>query len=142
MRLSLCVLSLAVVVSACQSSSRALSVDTQPLDLQPPAASAIAGDMVSRFAEQTTGTSKRILVSADASAFGVAMTDAFKAWGYTITTNAKTELKPVEVAYGVDRIDGQVLAHLQTPSVGLSRGYSVTAGGAQPATPLSVEQRN
>jgi type IV secretion system protein TrbH len=141
-RSSICILLLVIMVSACQSSIHAASFDAQSLDLPPPAASAIAGDMVSRFAEQTPGTSKRVIVPPDGSAFGAALTDALKGWGYMITADAKTEPKPIELAYGVDRVDGQVLAHLQTSTVGLSRGYSVTSGGARPATPLSVEHRN
>jgi hypothetical protein len=133
--------SAAALLTACQSSTDALSYENGP-DLSPPAAGAIAGDMVSRFAEQTPGASKLLRIGEDASVFGTAMTSALKGWGYTIAPAGTKDGKPIELAYGVERIDGQVLAHVETPTLAIARGYTATLTGAEPATPLSVIQRN
>lgn len=142
MKRFLCLLAVMILVTACQSSTDTLSSAKDPPDLAGPAASAIAGDMVSRLAEQTPGASKSVKLPTDPSVFGSAMTAALNGWGYAISTDAKATPKPTELAYGIDHLDGQVLAHIETPSLALSRGYTVTATGATAATPLSVMRRD
>ncbi len=133
------------LLSACQTADDALSTDTTPTAISGPAASAIAGDMASRLAEQIgPAGSTTIKMDKGASEFAVALEAALKGWGYSVVTDGKVakEIKPVELVYGIDSVDGQVLARLSTPSIALGRAYTTTPGGATPASPLSIMQRN
>ena len=135
----------AVSLSGCQTAEDGLTTGTTPTTLTGPAASAIAGDMASRLAEQIgpAGTTT-IKMEKDSSDFATALEAALKGWGYTVVTDGKAgkDVKPVELAYSIDGGDGQVLARLSTPSIALGRAYTATAAGAVPASPLSIMQRN
>lgn len=70
-----------------------------------------------------------------------------KGWGFAIVTDdkcagAKDAPKPVELAYSIAAVDGQVLARLSTDTMSLGRAYSVSNGVATPASPLSLMKRN
>jgi len=135
----------AALLSACQSTDDTLTVNPAPTTISGPAASAIAGDMASRLAEQVgPAGSTTIKMDKGTSEFAVALEAALKGWGYTIITDGKVEksVKPIELAYAIDSIDGQVLARLSTPSLALGRAYTAAPGGAAPASPLSIMQRN
>ncbi|WP_085026299.1 conjugal transfer protein TrbH [Ensifer aridi] len=135
----------AAILSGCQTAEDGLTTGTTPITLTGPAASAIAGDMASRLAEQIApaGTTT-IKMEKDSSDFATALEAALKGWGYTVVTDGKVgkDIKPVELAYSIDGVDGQVLARLSTPSIALGRAYTATAAGATPASPLSIMQRN
>lgn len=135
----------AALASGCQSTDEALTTSTTPVAVTGPAASAIAGDMASRLAEQIgpAGTTS-IKMDNDKTEYATALEAALKGWGYTVITDGKVakDQKPVEISYSLDSFDGQLLAHLGTPSVALGRTYSVTGAGATPSSPLSVMQRN
>ena len=101
--------------------------------------------MASRLAEQIgpAGTTT-IKMEKDSTDFATALEAALKGWGYTVITDGKAgkDVKPVELAYSIDGVDGQVLARLSTPSIALGRAYTATPAGAVPASPLSIMQRN
>lgn len=132
-------------LAGCQTAEDGLTTSSTPVALTGPAASAIAGDMASRLAEQIGPAGTTILeMEKDSSHFAVALEAALKGWGYTVITDGKVgkDVKPVELAYSIDGADGQVFARLSTPSVALGRAYSTSAAGATPASPLSILQRN
>jgi len=132
-------------LSGCQTADDALTTNSNPIAVDGPAASAIAGDMASRLAEQIgpSGTTT-IKMDKDGSQYAVALEAALKGWGYTVITDGKIakDQKPVELAWSIDSFNGQVLARLTTPSIALGRAYMPTTAGATPASPLSVMQRN
>ncbi|MCO5966114.1 conjugal transfer protein TrbH [Sinorhizobium meliloti] len=133
------------LLSGCQTTDDELDTSSSPVPVSGPAASAIAGDMASRLAEQIGPAGKTIIkMKNDKSEFATALEAALKGWGYTVITDGKVgkDVKPVEVAYWIDGVDGQVLARLSTPSVALGRAYTATPAGAVPASPLSIMQRN
>ncbi|MDH4440758.1 MAG: conjugal transfer protein TrbH [Rhizobium sp.] len=136
----------AALLSSCQTADDALTTSSTPVAVTGPAASAIAGDMASRLAEQIgpAGSTTTIRMDKDASEFAVALEAALKGWGYTVITGGKVakDLKPVELAYAIEGFGGQVLVQVSTPSIALGRAYTPTEAGATPASPLSIMQRN
>lgn len=135
----------ATLISGCQTAEDGLTTSSTPVAVTGPAASAIAGDMANRLAEQIGPAGATTLkMDKDSSDFAIALEAALKGWGYTVITDGKVakDVKPVELAYSVDGVDGQLLARLSTPSVALGRAYTATADGATPASPLSIMQRN
>lgn len=135
----------ATLISGCQTAEDGLTTSSTPVAVTGPAASAIAGDMASRLAEQIGPAGATTLkMDKDSSDFATALEAALKGWGYTVITDGKVakDVKPVELTYSVDGVDGQLLARLSTPSIALGRAYTATADGATPASPLSIMQRN
>ncbi|MBF2714035.1 conjugal transfer protein TrbH [Agrobacterium vitis] len=135
---------LAALLSGCQSTAtEGLVSSTAPPEISGPAASAIAGDMVSRLAEQIGPGKATVALKVDASPFGQALEAALKGWGYAVITDQKTDsgTTVISLAYVILAVDGQVLARLSTNSVELGRAYSVTANGATPASALSIMRR-
>ncbi|MFG1428849.1 conjugal transfer protein TrbH [Roseixanthobacter glucoisosaccharinicivorans] len=119
-----------------------LVASSAPPDLSGAAASAIAGDMVTKFAEQVGPGSGTIVLKPDGSPFGQALETSLKSWGYAVATDQKTGgEKAIPLAYVIQSYEGQVLARLSTASVELGRAYATTAAGASPTSPLSVMQR-
>ncbi|WP_026621622.1 type IV secretion system protein TrbH (plasmid) [Ensifer sp. WSM1721] len=136
--------SLTVAAAGCQSTSAVgLVASDAPLDVSGPAASAIAGDMVSRLAEQIGPGTATVVLKQDASPFGQALEAALKGWGYSIVTDQKTDDKSnlVPISYVLQPYENQVLARLSTSTVEIGRAYVVTATGATPASPLSVMRK-
>jgi hypothetical protein len=135
----------ASLLSGCQTAEDGLTTSSTPVAVTGPAASAIAGDMASRLAEQIGPAGATTLkMQKDSSDFAAALEAALKGWGYTVITDGKVakDVKPVELAYSIDGADGQLLARLSTPSIALGRAYTATADGATAASPLSIMQRN
>ncbi len=135
----------AALLAGCQSTDETLSISSTQVAVTGPAAGAIAGDMASQLAEQMgLAATTTIKMEEDTSDFAVALEAALRGWGYKVITDEKVakDVKPVELAYSLDGVDGQVLARVWTPSVALSRAYTATAAGATPASPLSRMQRN
>ncbi|MGO4139372.1 conjugal transfer protein TrbH [Rhizobium leguminosarum] len=134
------------LLSSCQTADDALTTSSTPVAVTGPAASAIAGDMASRLAEQVgpAGATTTIKMETDPSEFATALKAALKGWGYTVVTDGKVakDVKPVELAYAIEGFDGEVLVQVTTPSIALGRAYTPTAAGATPASPLSIMQRN
>ncbi|MEH7839749.1 conjugal transfer protein TrbH [Rhizobium laguerreae] len=134
------------LLSGCQTADDALTTSSTPVAVTGPAASAIAGDMASRLAEQIgpAGATTTIKMETDASEFASALEAALKGRGYTVVRDGKVakDIKPVELAYAIEGIDGQLLARVSTPSIALGRAYTPTTAGATPASPLSIMQRN
>ncbi|MEH2703033.1 MULTISPECIES: conjugal transfer protein TrbH [Rhizobium] len=134
------------LLSGCQTGDDALTTSPTPVAVTGLAASAIAGDMASRLAEQIgpAGATTTIEMEKDTSEFATALEAALKGWGYTVVTDGKVakDVKPVELAYAIEGFDGQVLVQVSTPSLALGRAYMPTAAGAVPASPLSIMQRN
>ncbi|WP_320202041.1 conjugal transfer protein TrbH (plasmid) [Agrobacterium sp. rho-13.3] len=136
--------SLAALVSGCQSTgTEGLDSSTAPPEISGPAASAIAGDMVSHLAEQIGPGKATVALKTDTSPFGQALEAALKGWGYAVVTDQKTDsgATVIPLAYVILTVDGQVLARLSTNSVDLGRAYFVTASGATPASALSLMRR-
>ncbi len=134
---------LGLPLAGCASfGSGALVASSAPPDLSGPAASAIAGDMVTKFAEQVGPGTGTIILKSDGSSFGQALVTSLKSWGYAVATDQKTGgEKTSPLAYVIESYNGQVLARLSTGSVELGRAYAATAAGASPTSPLSVMQR-
>ncbi|MBY3252187.1 conjugal transfer protein TrbH [Rhizobium laguerreae] len=136
----------AALLSGCQTADDALTTSSTPVAVTGPAASAIAGDMASRLAEQIgpAGATTTIKMKKDTSDFATALEAALKGWGYTVVANGKIakDVKPIELSYSIEGFDGQVLARLSTSSIALGRAYTPTAAGAVPASSLSIMQRN
>jgi hypothetical protein len=131
-------------LTGCQTDTDDLTTSATPSELSEAASSAIAGDMVSRFAEQLGPGTATIVLKEDASPSGQALAAALKGWGYAIATDQKVDEKKtiIQLAYMIDGFEGQALARLSTNKVELARAYSTTATGASPASPLSVMQRD
>ncbi len=134
-------------LSGCQIATDGLSTTAAPAEITGPAAGAIAGDMAGRFAEQAGSTTTPIKLHKDTSEYSVALEAALKGWGFAVVTDdnnagAKDSIKPVELAYSIAAVDGQVLARLSTDTMSLGRAYSVSNGIATPASPLSLMKRN
>lgn len=132
------------LLSGCQSmGTDGLVASNAPAEISGPAASAIAGDMVSRLAEQIGPGKATVALKPDASPFGHALEAALKGWGYAVVTNQKTDsgTKIIPLAYVIVPFDGQVLARLSTDNVELGRAYTVTSSGATPASALSLMRR-
>ncbi|MGV1768330.1 conjugal transfer protein TrbH [Rhizobium rhizogenes] len=135
---------LAILLSGCQSmDSGALVTSAAPPNISGPAAGAIAGDMVSRLAEQIGQGNATVVLRQDGSPFGQALEAALKGWDYAVVTDQKTDsgATVVPLSYVILPYDGQVLARLSTSSVELSRAYTVTTSGATPASALSLMRR-
>lgn len=145
MRILLVTVITAALLSGCQTADDGVATGSTPTAVTGPAAGAIAGDMASRLAEQIgpAGTTT-LKMEKDSSEFATALEAALKGWGYTVITDSKIgkDVKPIELAYSIDAVDGQVLARLSTPSVALGRAYTTSTAGAAPASPLSIMQRN
>lgn len=146
MRTLVAFLAAAALLSGCQTHDEALTTSSTPVAVTGPAASAIAGDMASRLAEQIGpgGGTTTIAMENNKSEFATALEAALKGWGYRVVTDGKVakDAKPVELAYAIEGFDGQILARVSTSSIALSRAYTPSAAGAAPASPLSIMQRN
>jgi hypothetical protein len=145
MRSAIFPLVFAIALAGCQATDDALTTESTPSVITGPAASAIAGDMASRLAEQMGPAAKvPIKMDKDSSEFSTALEAALKGWGFAVITDGKVDksVKPIELAYSIDSADGQILARLWTPSVAISRVYAPTAAGAEPVSPLSKMQMN
>jgi len=135
---------LAILLSGCQSmDTGGLATSAAPAEVSGPAAGAIAGDMVSRLAEQIGQGKATVALKQDGSPFGQAIEAALKGWGYAVVTDQKTDSRAVVIplAYAITPYDGQVLARLSTSSIELGRAYTVTTSGATPASALSLMRR-
>ncbi|RUW05418.1 conjugal transfer protein TrbH, partial [Mesorhizobium sp. M1A.F.Ca.IN.020.06.1.1] len=116
----------AALVGGCQTTGTdKLVASSAPPEISGPAASAIAGDMVSRLAEHVGPGTGTILLKPDGSPFGGALEASLKAWGYAVVSDQKTDgEKLIPLAYVIDSYDGQVLARLSTGSLDLGRAYT------------------
>ncbi|QCJ01181.1 conjugal transfer protein TrbH [Agrobacterium larrymoorei] len=135
---------LAILLSGCQSmDTGGLATSAAPTEVSGPAAGAIAGDMVSRLAEQIGQGKATVALKQDGSPFGNALEAALKGWGYAVVTDQTTDNKAavIALAYALMPYDGQVLARLSTNSVELGRAYTVTTSSAIPASALSLMRR-
>ncbi|CDZ42340.1 Conjugal transfer protein TrbH [Neorhizobium galegae bv. officinalis] len=135
---------LAILLSGCQSmDADGLVASAAPTDVSGPAAGAIAGDMVSRLAEQIGQGKATVALKQDGSPFGQALEAALRGWGYAVVTDQKTDSKAavIPLAYAIMPYEGQMLARLSTSSVELGRAYTVTTSGATPASAVSLMRR-
>ena len=135
----------ASVLSGCQTADETLSTNSTPIAVTGATASAIAGDIASRLAEQIGPAGITILkMDNDTSEYAAALKAALRGWGYTVIADGKVgkDQKPVEVAWSIGSFDGQVLARVSTPAIALGRAYTATTAGATPASPLSIMRRN
>ncbi|WP_273786798.1 conjugal transfer protein TrbH [Brucella intermedia] len=133
-----------LVLFGCQTASNeGLATSKAPSGIPEQAASAIAGDLVSRLAEQIGPGTATVSLKQDSSPFGQALENELKGKGYAVVTDQKTDDGAiVHLAYAVIAFEGQVLARLSTNSVELGRAFTLSASGAKPASALSVMQRS
>jgi type IV secretion system protein TrbH len=145
MRKAIAAIIITCILSGCQTSDGTLTTSSTPIVVTGATASAIAGDMASRLAEQVgpAGTTT-LTMDNDSSEYATALEAALKGWGYSVLPDGKVgqDQKAVEVAWSIDSFDGQVLARISTPAIALGRAYTATSAGATPASPLSIMQRN
>ncbi len=107
-----------------------------------PAAAAVAGDMVSKLAEHVGPGTGTIVIKPDDSAFGLALEESLRGWGYAVASNQEASGDTmIPLAYVIDTFEGAVMTRISTPSVELTRSYAMSATGATPTSPLSVMQR-
>ncbi|MVA27655.1 conjugal transfer protein TrbH [Agrobacterium vitis] len=135
---------LTILLAGCQSTgAEGLATSNAPPEISGQAASAIAGDMISRLAEQIGPGKATVALKADASPFGQALEATLKGWGYAVVTDQKTDsgTAVIPLAYVILAVDGQVLARLSTNTIELGRAYAVTDNGATPASALSLMRR-
>lgn len=132
------------LLSGCSSlGSDGLLASTAPAELSALAASAVAGDLVPRLAEQIGQGKATVVLKPDGSAFGAALETSLRSWGYTVTTEHESkDPKAIKLAYVLASVDGQILARLSTGSIEMGRVYAATASGAQPASPISLMKRS
>jgi hypothetical protein len=147
MRLCLLLFVAGVLLSGCQTGTDEITTSAAPSTVTGPVASAIAGERGGRYAELGGSPATPIRLHRDASDFATALEAALKGWGFTVVTNdkarsVKNTAKPVELAYSLIDVDGQVLVRLSSETLELGRAYSVSSGGATPASPLSLMKRN
>lgn len=129
------------LVSGCQSTLSGVESKSPP-ELSPVAATAIAGDLIPRLAEELGPSKGTILLLHDSSPFGSALETSLRTWGYAVSTEKDAkDTKTIRLAYVVSSMDGQFLARLDVGSVELGRVYSPTATGATPSSPLSIMRR-
>lgn len=143
MRLRLGIIAIACLwLAACTTlGAGGLVTSATHTEISASAASAIAGDMVSRFAEHVGPGKGTIVLNRDGSVFGDALEAALRGWGYAVATEQKTEGETIRLAYVVDSFENSVLARLSTDQVEVGRAYIVTAAGATPSSPVSIMQR-
>lgn len=145
MRKTLAAIVITSVLSGCQTADETLTTSSASIAVTGATASAIAGDMASRLAEQAgpTGTTT-FKMDKDTSEYAAALEAALKGWGYTVIADGKVgkDQTPIQVAWSIDSFDGQVLARVSTPAIALGRAYAATSAGATPASPLSILKRN
>lgn len=135
---------LVLVLCGCSSlGSEGVVASSAPPEISGPGASAIAGDMVSRLAEQIGPGAATMALKQDYTQFGRALETALKGWGYAVVTDQETngKTKRISLAYVIETFEGQMLVRLSTASIQIGRVYSVTTVGATPASPVSVMQR-
>lgn len=145
MKKTIAALIVTAVLAGCQTADDTLTTSSTPIAVTGATASAIAGDMASRLAEQVGQAGTMTLkMDKDTSEYSAALEAALKGWGYTVIADGTVgkDQKPVEVAWSIDSFDGQVLARVSTPAIALGRAYTATSTGATPASPLSIMQRN
>ena len=119
-----------------------LVASTAPTELTASAATAIAGDLVPRLAEQLGQGKATIVVKPDNSVFGAALEAALRTWGFAVTTDSEVkDQNAIRLAYVLAPVDGQILARLTTGSLEIGRIYTTSGTGAVPASPISVMQR-
>ncbi|WP_036792695.1 conjugal transfer protein TrbH [Pleomorphomonas koreensis] len=115
---------------------------TAPTEMTTMAASAIAGDLVPRLAEQLGQGKAIIVLKPDSSAFGAALEAALRTWGFAVTMEEKVkDQSGIRLAYVVAPVDGQILVRFSTSSLEIGRIYATSGTGAIPASPISVMQR-
>ena len=119
-----------------------LVASTAPTEMTTLAASAVAGDLVPRLAEQLGQGKATIVLKPDSSAFGAALEAALRTWGFAVTTDSEVkDQNAIRLAYVLAPVDGQILARLTTGSLEIGRIYTTSGTGAVPASPISVMQR-
>ncbi len=145
MQKTTCALVAISLLSGCQTADDLSADNSSRIAVTGPTASAIAGDMASRFAEQVRPAGATVLkMEKETSEYALAFEAALKGWGYTIVVDDKDgkDQKPVEVAWSIDSFDGWILARVSTPMIVLGRAYNATSAGATPVSPLSIMRRN
>lgn len=143
LRAATCFLTAAFLSGCSTLGADGLVASTAPAELSATAASAVAGDLVPRLAEQIGQGKATVVLKPDGSAFGSALETSLRGWGYAVTTDQDTkDPKAIRIAYVLASIDGQILARLSTGSIEIGRVYAATASGAQPASPISLMTRS
>lgn len=132
------------VLAGCQGTMGGTSANPVPPELSAPAAGVIAGDMVSRLAEEAAPATTTVNLEKDRSEFATALKAALKGWGYTVVTEQSRDklANAVTLGYSIVTFEDQVLARLSTPALTFGRIYTVDPSGARPASPFTIQRQD
>ena len=145
MKLASFALAATFLLSSCQTDTGTEAMHgPNSISLSESAMAAISGDMVSRLAEQLAPGTVPLRLDDDQSPHKVTWQSALRSAGYAISAEPTVPAgkRRLAVTYGIDEFEGQILARLAIGTIEVTRGYTATASGAVPATPLSVITRN
>lgn len=117
-----------------------LPVSKAMSDLSQEASQAIATDMIARLVEiAEPGRAAAVALKGDNTPFAAALERSLTQAGYTIA--GEKDASNLQLAYVVEEFEGNALARLSTQSADLGRVYSITATGAEPASPVSIKRK-
>lgn len=138
------ILLIAAVLAGCQGTKGGPGANTTPPELSAHAAGVIAGDMVSRLAEQAAPATTTVNLEKDRSEFATALEAALKGWGYTVVTEQSRDklANAVTLGYSILSFEDQILARLSTPALTFGRIYTVDPSGARPASPFTIQRQD
>ena len=138
------ILLVAAVLAGCQGTKGGPGANRAPPELSAPAAGVIAGDMVSRLAEQVAPATTTVNLDKDSSEFATALEAALKGWGYTVVTEQGRDklANTVTLGYSIASFEDQILARLSTPALTFGRIYAVDPSGARPESPFTIQRQD
>lgn len=111
-------------------------------DLSAEASQIIAADMTARLTEiAEPGSAGAVSLAGDDTTFATALETSLTQAGYKIANDKEDNAGSLQIAYVVEEFEGNVLARLSTQSADLGRVYSITATGAEPASPVSIKRK-
>lgn len=131
-------------LAACTTTNGQALVDSKvATDLSAEAARAIADDMVGQLAGHVGPGTTTIAFKGDDAPFAPALEASLRTKGYAVLTGQHTDdATVVPLAYVIDPFEGGVLVRISSIKLELTRVYALTTAGADPASPMSVLQRN
>lgn len=132
----------AIILAGCQGPTHDLTRTQDPPLLSAAAAQTIAGDLVSRVAEQEAPASTTVHLADDRSQFSLALERVLRDWGYIVSRDPGSDKRTnaVSLSYSLTGFDGQILARLSTPKMSVGRIYKQSETGAETDGPFSIQQ--
>lgn len=140
----ICLMLVTLSLTACQTGDGVTSKSNasgQRIDLSQASAAAIADDIAKGFAERNGPIhNAAVEFKGDHPVFEEALKVALGARGYAIASDDRSDAVS-RIAYGIERLDGEVLVRLSAASLVVTRVYSIGVAGATPAGPYSLLTR-